>query len=96
MKDTWNLDRIYRGFEDPAYQADLARMEATAVPAGEPAEESDGAELPEIPEEPEVPAEPLEPQGMEILFGHHLDSAERCIIVSCHACQYINCIQQIW
>lgn len=27
-------------------------------------------------EEPAAPAEPFEPKGMEILFGHHLDSAD--------------------
>ena len=31
MKYEWNLDRIYRGFEDPAYQADLARMKELAA-----------------------------------------------------------------
>ena len=31
MKYEWNLDRIYRGFEDPAYQADLARMKQLAA-----------------------------------------------------------------
>ena len=31
MKYEWNLDRIYRGFEDPAYQSDLARMKELAA-----------------------------------------------------------------
>ena len=56
-------------------QEDLSRMEASAASAEEPAEAAEAAE-PEIPAEPEVPAEPLEPQGMEILFGHHLGSAD--------------------
>lgn len=56
-------------------QEDLSRMEASAASAEVPAEAAEAAE-PEIPAEPEVPAEPLEPQGMEILFGHHLGSAD--------------------
>ena len=52
-------------------QEDLSRMEASAASA----EAAEAAE-PEIPAEPEVPAAPLEPQGMEILFGHHLGSAD--------------------
>lgn len=56
-------------------QEDLSRMEASAASAGAPAEAAEAAE-PEIPAEPEVPAAPLEPQGMEILFGHHLGSAD--------------------
>lgn len=56
-------------------QEDLSRMEASAASAEEPAEAAEAAE-PETPAEPEVPAEPLEPQGMEILFGHHLGSAD--------------------
>lgn len=56
-------------------QEDLSRMEASAASAEEPAEAAEAAE-PEIPAEPEVPAAPLEPQGMEILFGHHLGSAD--------------------
>ena len=56
-------------------QEDLRRMEASAASAEEPAEAAEAAE-PEIPAEPEVPAAPLEPQGMEILFGHHLGSAD--------------------
>ena len=56
-------------------QEDLSRMEASAASAEEPAEAAEAAE-PEIPAEPEVPAEPLEPQGMDILFGHHLGSAD--------------------
>lgn len=56
-------------------QEDLSRMEASAASAEEPAEAAEAAE-PEIPAEPEVPAVPLEPQGMEILFGHHLGSAD--------------------
>ena len=27
MKDTWNLDVIYRGFDDPAFAADLQAMQ---------------------------------------------------------------------
>lgn len=46
-------------------QEDLARMEASADPDAEP----------EAPDVEELPAEPVELQGMEILFGHHLDSA---------------------
>ena len=30
MNEVWNLDPIYKGFDDPAYQADLARMKALA------------------------------------------------------------------
>ncbi len=30
MNEVWNLDPIYKGFEDPEYQADLARMKALA------------------------------------------------------------------
>ena len=56
-------------------QEDLSRMEASAASAEEPAEAAEAAE-PEIPAESEVPAAPLEPQGMEILFGHHLGSAD--------------------
>lgn len=56
-------------------QEDLSRMEASAASTEVPAEAAEAAE-PEIPAEPEVPAEPLEPQGMEILFGHHLGSAD--------------------
>ena len=26
MKETWNLDPIYRGFEDPAFAADLEKL----------------------------------------------------------------------
>ena len=26
MKDTWNLDGIYRGFDDPAFAADMQAM----------------------------------------------------------------------
>ena len=28
MKEVWNLDRIYKGFEDPAFDADLAELKA--------------------------------------------------------------------
>ena len=31
MNEVWNLDPIYKGFEDPAYQADLERMKALAA-----------------------------------------------------------------
>ena len=31
MNEVWNLDPIYKGFEDPAYQADFARMKALAA-----------------------------------------------------------------
>jgi len=31
MKDVWNLDRIYRGFEDPAFGADLDALKETAA-----------------------------------------------------------------
>ena len=31
MKDTWNLDRIYRGFEDPAFEADMKALREKAV-----------------------------------------------------------------
>ena len=27
MSDTWNLDALYRGFDDPKYAADMQRME---------------------------------------------------------------------
>ena len=30
MNEVWNLDPIYKGFDDPAYQADLARMKELA------------------------------------------------------------------
>ena len=30
MNEVWNLDPIYKGFEDPEYQADLARMKTLA------------------------------------------------------------------
>ena len=30
MNEVWNLDPIYKGFDDPEYQADLARMKALA------------------------------------------------------------------
>jgi len=30
MKDTWNLDKIYRGFEDPAFGADLEALKNMA------------------------------------------------------------------
>ena len=26
MNEVWNLDRIYKGFDDPAYVADMAAM----------------------------------------------------------------------
>ena len=26
MNEVWNLDRIYKGFDDPAYAADMAQM----------------------------------------------------------------------
>ena len=29
MKDVWNLDVIYRGFEDPAFAADMQALEET-------------------------------------------------------------------
>lgn len=47
--------------------AGLKTPEAEQTPA--PAEE-------EIPAEPEFPAEPVEPTGMEILFGHLLDTED--------------------
>ena len=31
MKDTWNLDRIYKGFEDPAFIADMAALQEKAA-----------------------------------------------------------------
>ena len=31
MKDRWNLDPIYRGFEDPAFSADLEKLKTMAV-----------------------------------------------------------------
>ena len=31
MKDTWNLDRIYRGFEDPAFGADMEALQKKAA-----------------------------------------------------------------
>ena len=31
MKDTWNLDRIYRGFEDPAFGADMQALQEKAA-----------------------------------------------------------------
>ena len=31
MNEVWNLDPIYKGFDDPAYQADLARMKQLAA-----------------------------------------------------------------
>ena len=31
MKDTWNLDRIYRGFEDPAFDADMKTLQEKAA-----------------------------------------------------------------
>ena len=31
MKDTWNLDRIYRGFEDPAFGADMKALQEKAA-----------------------------------------------------------------
>ena len=31
MNEVWNLDPIYKGFDDPAYQADLARMRQLAA-----------------------------------------------------------------
>ena len=31
MKDVWNLDRIYRGFEDPAFAADMDALREKAV-----------------------------------------------------------------
>ena len=45
MNDTWNLERIYKGFEDPAYEADMAALKqlvqdfagfAEALPTMEP------------------------------------------------------------
>ena len=29
MNDIWNLDPIYRGFDDPAFQQDYDRLEST-------------------------------------------------------------------
>ena len=26
MNEVWNLDRLYKGFDDPAYEADMAAM----------------------------------------------------------------------
>lgn len=59
-------------------QEDLARMQAGTEPAAgdETPDREEISESSEIPEIPEVPAEPVELQGMEILFGHHLDSAD--------------------
>ena len=31
MNEVWNLDPIYKGFDDPAYQADLARLKELAA-----------------------------------------------------------------
>ena len=31
MNEVWNLDPIYKGFDDPAYQADLAQMKQLVV-----------------------------------------------------------------
>ncbi len=30
MNEVWNLDRIYKGFDDPAFEADMAALKATA------------------------------------------------------------------
>ena len=30
MKETWNLDPIYRGFEDPAFLADMEKLKTMA------------------------------------------------------------------
>ena len=35
MYDVWNLDVIYKGFEDPAYTADLEALKAAVAEAGE-------------------------------------------------------------
>jgi len=34
MNEVWNLDRIYQGFEDPAFAADMARLEAVVKEFG--------------------------------------------------------------
>ena len=35
MNETWNLDPIYKGFDDPAFEADMAalKQEAEAINA---------------------------------------------------------------
>ena len=38
MNDVWNLDRIYKGFDDPAYAADLEALKQLAADAGSLAE----------------------------------------------------------
>ena len=30
MNETWNLDPIYRGFDDPAFEADMAALKEKA------------------------------------------------------------------
>ncbi len=30
MNEVWNLDPIYRGFQDPAFGADMNKLEALA------------------------------------------------------------------
>ena len=35
MNNTWNLDKIYLGFDDPAFARDFARLEALVAEAGE-------------------------------------------------------------
>ena len=44
MNEVWNLDPIYKGFDDPAYQADLARMKELAAQFNAFAEELPGLE----------------------------------------------------
>ena len=54
-------------------QQDLVRMEAESALASEQTVEEEAAVQEPVPAEP---AEPVELQGMEILFGHALDSAD--------------------
>ena len=44
MSGTWNLDPIYRGFEDPAFEADLTRLKQTVAQFEELAVELEGME----------------------------------------------------
>ena len=31
MNEVWNLDPIYKGFEDPAFEADMAKLKAAVA-----------------------------------------------------------------
>ena len=35
MNEVWNLDPIYKGFDDPAFEADLAQLKKAAAEMGE-------------------------------------------------------------